>query len=317
MDEILLVERLAAIGWKVSGAVEVGPGDDAAVLAGGLVVSTDLMVEDVHFSFDWIAPADAGFRAGAAALSDMAAMGAVPEALLVSLALPGSDAALGEELQRGVRAAGDRVSAPIVGGDVSRSPGAVVVDVVAVGRAPDSVARRSGARPGQDLWVSGTLGGAAAAVAAWSRGERPKAAARKRFVRPPDRTRLGHALAAQRLCASMIDISDGLVADARRIAHASEAAIRVLQERVPVDEAAGGDLNRALEGGEDYELMFTAHPDARSRILALGRELSVQLTRIGSVAKGAVVFLEDGKGRRRAPGRGGYDHFADSPGGPA
>lgn len=316
MDEIRLVERLAAIGWKGSRAVELGPGDDAAVLRGGIVVSTDLMVEDVHFSFDWIAPAEAGFRAGAAALSDMAAMGAVPEALLVSLAIPGDATALGEEMQRGVRAAGDRVGAPIVGGDVSRSPGAVVVDVVAVGRAREVAVRRSGARPGQDLWVSGVLGGAAAAVDAWSRGDRPGPAARERFVSPPDRTRLGVALAARGLCASMIDISDGLIADARRLARASEATILVSPDRVPVDENLGGHLNQALVGGEDYELMFTAHPDAKSGILALGRELSVQLTRIGSVGDGAGVFLQDGEGRRRIPGPGGYDHFALPPGDP-
>ena len=316
MDEARLVERLAAIGWKGSASVELGPGDDAAVLSGGLVVSTDMMVEGVHFSFEWITPAEAGFRAAAAALSDMAAMGAVPEALLVSLALPPDDPALGEELQRGAGAAADRVAAPIVGGDVSRSPGPVVVDVVAAGRADRNVVKRSGAQPGHDLWVSGVLGGAAAAVAAWSHGQRPEPEARVRFIRPPDRTPLGAALAGREFAASMIDISDGLLADARRLALASEAGIRVVQRRVPVDETAGGDLNQALQGGEDYELMFTAHPGSKSGILALGRELSVQLTRIGSVGEGAGVLLEDAEGRRRAPGRGGFDHFTASSGDP-
>ena len=316
MEETRLVERLAAIGWHGSAAVDVGPGDDAALLRGGLVVSTDLMVEDVHFSRDWISPADAGFRAAAAALSDLAAMGAAPEALLVSLALPGDDLTVGEEVQRGVRAAGDRVSAPVVGGDVSRSPRTLVLDVVAVGRAHGTVVKRSGAEPGHDLWVSGVLGGAAAAVAAWSRGASPEPEALRRFTRPPDRTGLGRALAARELCGAMIDVSDGLLADARRLARASEAGLRVLQDRVPVDETAGGDLNQALEGGEDYELMFTAHPGAKSRILALGRELSVQLTRIGSVGEGTGVVVEDPEGRRRIPGPGGYDHFAAPPGAP-
>ena len=316
MEEHTLVERLAAIGWRGSAAVELGPGDDAAVIRGGILVSTDLMVEDVHFSLDWIAPAEVGFRAAAAALSDMAAMGAVPEALLVSLALPGDDPAVAEDLQRGVRAAGDRVSAPVVGGDVSRSPRGLVLDVVAVGRARAAVVKRSGAEPGHDLWVSGALGGAAAAVAAWSRGASPGPEARGRFTRPPDRTRLGRALAGRELCSAMIDVSDGLVADARRLAGSSRVGIRVLQDRVPVDEAAGGDLNQALEGGEDYELMFTAHPGAKSRLLALGRELSVQLTRIGSVGEGKGVVVEDRQGRRRNPGPGGYDHFAAASGDP-
>ena len=314
MDETELVERLAAIGWKGSRGVILGPGDDAAVLRGGLAVSTDMMVEGVHFSFDWVTPTEAGFRAGAAALSDMAAMGASPEALLVSMALPAGDPELGEALQRGVRAAGDRVGAVIAGGDVSRTPRAVVLDVVVVGRVRDGGVRRSGAQPGDDLWVSGVVGGAAAAVAAWSQGREPAPAARVRFAAPPDRTGLGRALAAQGLASAMIDISDGLVLDAKRLAKASSVAIRVRRDLVPVDTEAGGDLNRALEGGEDYELMFTAHPKGKERVLALERELSVQLTRIGTVGQGADVALEDSEGRRVRPGRGGYDHFADPSG---
>lgn len=318
MDELSLIERLVAIGWKGSRAVIQGPGDDAAVLRGGIAISTDLMVEGVHFSFDWIAPAEAGFRAGAAALSDMAAMGAAPEAVLVSLAVAG-DPSLCEELQRGVRRAGDRVGVAVVGGDVSRSPGPAVVDVVAVGRAWEPC-RRSGAEAGQEVWVSGVLGGAAAAVAAWSAGGQPAPAARARFASPPNRVPLGKALAERRLARAMIDISDGLVRDAGQVARASGARLRILQDAVPVDAAAGGDLNLALEGGEDYELMFTAPAGKEAGILDLGRELSVRLTRIGSVDAGSVegsavegstgVVLEDGEGGRTAAGRGGYDHFA-------
>ncbi len=315
VDEIELVERLAAIGWKGSRAVLLGPGDDAAVLRGGLAVSTDLMVEGVHFNFDWVTPTEAGFRAGAAALSDMAAMGAAPAALLVSMALPPDDPALGEALQRGVRAAGDRVGAMIAGGDVSRAAGSVVLDVVAMGRVRDRGVRRSGAKPGDDLWVSGVVGGAAAAVAAWSQGREPAPAARARFAAPPDRTGLGRSLAAQELASAMIDISDGLVLDARRLSAASRVGVRLRRDHVPVDAAAGGDLNQALGGGEDYELMFTAHPKSTEGILALGREVSVQLTRIGTVGEGTDVVLEDREGRQERPaGRSGYDHFAHSSG---
>ena len=308
IDETTLIERLVAIGWKGSRAVLVGPGDDAAVLRGGLTISTDLMVEGVHFDFDWISPAEAGFRAGAAALSDMAAMGAQPAALLVSMAVSG-DPRLCEELQRGLRQAGDRVAAPIAGGDVSRSPGPAVVDVVAVGRARSPVLR-GGAGPGEDVWVSGELGGAAAAVSAWSAGGQPAPAARKRFASPPDRVPLGVALAARNLARAMIDVSDGLVTDARRIARASGVELRLQQALLPLDPVAGGDLNVALEGGEDYELMFTAPAGTRTRITELGQEMAVRLTRIGSVERGADVVLEDREGRRIAPGRGGYDHFA-------
>ena len=307
MDENELVRRLVSIGWRGSRAVRLGPGDDAAFLRGGLVLSTDLAIEGVHFRFDWISPEEAGFRAGAAALSDLAAMGSVPEALLVSLAVHG-DPSVAEALQRGVRGAGDRVGVAIIGGDVSRSPGPAVVDVVAVGRAR-TVVTRGGAEVGQGVWVTGSLGGAAAAVAAWSAGAEPDSQARERFVAPPDRVPLGVSLAAAGLARAMIDVSDGLVADARRVADASGVMIRIGTGVVPVD-AGAGDLNLALEGGEDYELMFTAPAGAGSRIRALGQEMAVALTRIGRVEEGTGVVLEDSRGRRSVPGRGGYDHFA-------
>lgn len=324
MDETALVARLVAAGWKGSRDVLLGPGDDAAVLRGGLVASTDLSVEGVHFRFEWMAAPEVGFRAAAAALSDMAAMGARPMALLVSLAVP-PDPDLAEELQGGARRAADRVSVPIAGGDVSRSPGPVVIDVVALGRAPHGLVRRSGAEPGYDLWVSGELGAAAAAVAAWSAGREPPAAARSRFAAPPDRVPLGRALAARDIARSMIDVSDGLLADARRLAEASGVAMVVRDDRVPVDPcahlepgptgpAAGPDaarpLNFALEGGEDYELMFTAESGAEGRLKVLGKELSVSLTRIGTVERGQGVVRESPEGRRRVESPGGHDHFA-------
>ncbi|MDE2875302.1 MAG: thiamine-phosphate kinase [Gemmatimonadota bacterium] len=313
MNENELVRRLVSIGWRGSRAVRLGPGDDAAFLRGGMVISTDLAVEGVHFRLDWISPEEAGFRAGAAALSDLAAMGAAPEALLVSLAVRG-EPSLALELQRGVRAAGDRVGVAIVGGDVSRSPGPAVLDVVAVGRAR-TVTVRGGAEVGQGVWVSGALGGAAAAVRAWEAGTEPDPRARERFVAPPDRVTLGVALADAGVARAMIDISDGLVADARRVADASRVMIRLDAGAIPVDDGAG-DLNLALEGGEDYELMFTAPAGAGSRIRALGQEMAVALTRIGRVDEGEGVVLEDSLGRVRAPGRGGYDHFATpDPGG--
>lgn len=321
-----------------------GPGDDAAVLRGGLVVSTDMMVEGVHFRFDWVSAQEAGFRAGAAALSDMAAMGARPVALLVSMALP-RDPAVGVELQRGVRRAGDRVGVAVAGGDVSRSSGPVVVDVVALGRARQ-VVPRSAAAPGHELWVSGALGGAAAAVAAWSTGADPLPGARERFVTPPNRVPLGRALAREGLARAMIDISDGLLADAHRLAAASGAKIVVWEDAVPLDPAVTepsasghqsgrpprqptatprqpsdmprppsgaphqGDLNPALVGGEDYELLFTAETGSADRIRALAQELALSITCVGTVEAGSGLVLEGVNGRRNVAGDHGWDHFA-------
>ena len=305
-----LVERLAAIGWKGSRAVLLGPGDDAAVLRGGFTISTDIAVEGVHFRFEWVSAEEAGFRAGAAALSDLAAMGAVPLALLVSMAVPGDgDHSVAHDLQRGVRRSGDRVGVAIIGGDVSRSPGPVVLDVVVVGKAVGFVSR-GGAEPDHHLWVSGSLGGAGAAVSAWSVGKSPDPAARIRFAAPPNRIPLGRALAGRGIARSMIDLSDGLIPDAGRIAAMSGARICIQTHRVPADPCTCGDLNLALVGGEDYELMFTANPGMESRILALGEELSVPLIRIGMVEAGTGVVLEDERGRRTHAGDAGFDHFA-------
>ena len=308
--EAEIVERLVRIGWRGSRAVRLGPGDDAAFLRGGLVISTDLAVEGVHFRLDWIDAEEAGFRAAAAALSDMAAMGAKPEALLVSLAVPPSSPELAASVQRGVASAANRVEVAIVGGDLSRIAGPVVVDVVTVGRA-HAVVTRNGAKPGHAVWVTGALGGAAAAVAAWSGGRSPHPAARGRFASPPNRVPVALELARRGLARSMIDISDGLVVDAGRVANASCALLALRRDLVPVHPGAEGDLKLALHGGEDYELMFTAHPSGRTRIQTMGRELSVQLTRIGTVVEGEGVVLEGREGRRTRPGRGGHDHFAD------
>ncbi|MYB98048.1 MAG: hypothetical protein F4X60_05765, partial [Gemmatimonadetes bacterium] len=186
------------------------------------------------------------------------------------------------------------------------------------GRAWASVGRGAG-RPravggggrwgGLGVWISGSLGGSAAALATWLEGMEPDLQLLERFVTPPDRVPLGVALAAAGLARAMIDISDGLVSDARRVADASGVMIRIDTAAVPV-AAGAGDLNLALEGGEDYELMFTAPAGAGSRIRALGQEMAVTLTRIGRVEEGTGVVLRDPRGRRTVPGRGGYDHFA-------
>ncbi len=309
MNEACLLERLIATGWRGHRSVLLGPGDDGAVLRGGWVLATDLSVEEVHFRFDWIAPEEAGFRAAAAALSDLAAMGAEPVALLVSLAVP-NDSPQCEALQRGIRDAGDRVGAAIAGGDLSRSPGPVMIDVVVVGRTQTPLTR-SGAMPGDALWVSGSLGGARAAVAAWSAGSGPPAGARRRFVRPPDRTGLGMALAKPGLATSAIDLSDGLARDAAHLARSSGTALVLESEHLPLD-AAAGDLRGALAGGEDYELLFTAPPTATDRLAELGRALDVPLTRIGTVEKGEGVILQKLNGERTPAPTCGYDHFAAS-----
>ncbi len=297
--------------------VVVGPGDDCAVLDGGAgawAVSVDLSVEGVHFRRSWLTPEEIGWRAASAALSDLAAVAAEPAAVLLALALPDADARSGAAvaLQRGAASAARAVGAAVVGGDVTRTPGPLTVDVVVLGRVQRPLLR-SGARPGDELWVTGRLGGAAAAVAAWERGEEPTPSLRSAFVRPTPRVREALWLAATGHLHALIDLSDGLAGDAGHIAAASGCRVVVSGPRVPV---AGGTprgraaLSLALSGGEDYELLLAAAPGALAPLAAdFEARFGVPLTRVGGVEEGEGVVLDRGDGAGAVPLAGGYDHF--------
>jgi thiamine-monophosphate kinase len=170
--EFDLIRRLVADDQPLPPEVRVGPGDDAAVLEGGWVVTMDLSVEDVHFRRAWLSDHEIGYRAGAAALSDVAAMAATPVAVLVALAGPRGGGVDLAAVQAGVREIASELGASVIGGDVSGSPGALVVDVVALGRTAWPVLR-DGAEPGDHVWVTGRLGAAAAAVRMWEAGREP------------------------------------------------------------------------------------------------------------------------------------------------
>jgi thiamine-monophosphate kinase len=300
--------------------IEVGPGDDAAVLEGGWVVSTDLSVEDVHFRRSWLTDEEIGYRAAAAALSDLAAMAAAPVGVLVSIAAPRGGRVSVTEVQAGVRAAAASVGAAVIGGDLSRSPGPLFIDVVVLGRS-DRPVSRGGARAGDELWVSGTLGAGAAAVHVWNAGSAPSAALRERFARPVPRVALALELAGAGVPAAMLDLSDGLAGDAGHLAAASGVGIVIEVDSVPVDPGARtvlGDeaaLEAALHGGEDFELCFVTRPgmiDTPPREAADdARVHSAGLTRIGRVVEGAGVHLQSATGSVTPAERGGYDHWSD------
>lgn len=334
-------------GLPTAPGVRVGPGDDGAVLDDGLVVSCDMSVEGVHFSLDWITPGEAGSRAVAVALSDLAAMGATPRGILVALALaPDGPAgvagptgpagmagsALEEELMTGVREAADRFSAPLLGGDLTvsgpsahRSEGpsnaGLVIDVMVLGHATAPLLR-SGARPGDVLWVSGPLGGAAAAVHAWQDGREPGPAQRRAFATPTPRLELGTRLAASGGATAALDLSDGLAMDAHRLARASGVRLVLDAWRLP---RASPDPDHVLRGGDDYELLWTAPAemcgaDSRVRMEELGRELELELTAVGHVAEGDGVWLRanphaDPDADLEPLEPGGWDPFRDEPGG--
>jgi thiamine-monophosphate kinase len=311
--EFDLIRRFVDADAPLPPEVLVGPGDDAAVLEGGWVVTTDMSVEDVHFRRAWLTDREIGYRAAASALSDVAAMAARPVAVLASLAAPTAGGLDVEAVHGGVREAGEAVGAGVVGGDLSRSPGPLVIDVVALGRT-DRPILREGAAAGDEVWVTGTLGASAAAVQLLERGGNVPTSLREAFARPRPRVREALWLAERRVPRALVDLSDGLAGDAAHVAAASGVRITLDAAAIPVAPAAVSALRAeaafeaALHGGEDYELCFVAAPGSVDAP-GFAREHGVALTRVGRVSAGEGVWLHDWEGETRPLARGGFDHW--------
>jgi len=300
-----------------------GVGDDAAILRArrgrDLAVSADMLVAGRHF-FPGADPARLGHKALAVNLSDMAAMGATPRWALLSVALPGVDARWLAAFMRGFMRLARRHGVDLVGGDTTRGP--LNLSVQIIGEVPAGRAlRRDGARAGDDVWVSGTIGDAALALAAMRRRlpltRRERARLEEKLHAPVPRVALGEALRGLSRCA--IDVSDGLVADLGHICERSRLAAVVEFERIPVSKVLARHLDRpvahaaVLAGGDDYELLFTAGRSRREAIARLSRRLRLPLTRIGAIGprrgRGALVTVLDADGRPVPVGKTGYKHF--------
>ena len=311
ISELALIERLAGLAVLRPG-VEIGIGDDAAVLAGDppMVVTQDLLIDDVQFRRRTSSLLDIGHKAIAVNLSDLAAMGAVPVAVFVGLVLPQtmplttSDV---EELYRGMEAVASEHSATIAGGDITIGP-VLTLAVTAVGRMPAGVAaaRRSGARPGDLVCVTGPLGAAAAGLLVLDHPELATGvdhapALRDSARRPAPRLAAGQRLAAAGVHA-MLDCSDGLALDALRIAQASGVTVAIELADVPIAAgvaAVAANARRdadllAATGGEDYELIVAAPPE---RIDALRRDVEFPLIAVGTVTAGPPELLVTREGR--------------------
>jgi thiamine-monophosphate kinase len=292
-------------------------GDDCALLPGGsytIALSTDVSVETVHFRLDWLRLEEVGWRAVAAALSDLAAEAAAPEGALVALVAPAS--ATERELSAvmsGAGAAASAVGASIMGGDLSSGP-VWSITVTVIGRAISPISR-AGARPGDGVWVTGVLGGARAALEAWRRGDAPASLARAAFAHPEPRIAAGRWLAAHGAHA-MLDISDGLGGDAGHLAAASGVALKLELDRLPVASDVVAEARRlnvspqqfAAEGGEDYELLVALPADfGADGAREFQRDCGIALTRLGEVEQGGGV-------RAMLAGRPvlltGFNHFS-------
>ena len=328
VGEHALLARLIARLPRTSPTVLVGPGDDAAVLAPirneRIVVTTDAVVEGVHFLRAFSTPADIGHKALAVNLSDLAAMGATPRWALLSLVLPGSMPVSDvEELVDGLAALARRHGVSVVGGNITRTNGALVVDVTAGG---DIGSRRwltrSGAKPGHEIYISGAIGGAAAGLemlrAPVTGSELPVTGCVLRHRRPEPRVRLGVAMARAKAARAAMDLSDGLADALKQVASASGVGVKIDAENLPIDPCArewwasrGTDpVIAAVSGGDDYELLFAVAPRSGGALRSVARHVAEPpLTKIG-------VFTKDPRelvivrGTREDALPEGFEHFA-------
>jgi thiamine-monophosphate kinase len=306
--------RIAEIARRLempSRDVALGIGDDAAVLAPSphaQVWSVDAQVEGVHFRHDWLAPAEIGYRAFVAALSDLAAMAARPRAALISLVVP---AALAEAelyaLVDGVAEAQREYGCPVAGGNLAAG-GELSITTSVLGESAAAALTRAGARAGDDLYVTGELGGAGLGLRLLQRGMRDRGPASVQRWRRP-RARIAEGLALAGTASAAIDVSDGLLQDLGHIASASRVGFEIELERLPLHDelhALGSELGlaawaAACTSGEEYELLFTVAPGARPPFGS----------RIGRAVRTPGLVLRDARGAAvTAPTTGGFDHFA-------
>lgn len=324
IGEFGMIQRIRDLLGTPSERVFVGIGDDAAVLepsGKALVVTTDMLLEDVHFRLDWIGPADLGYKSIAVNVSDIAAMGGKPLAAFVSIALrPNTLVSFVDDLYEGAMEACSKFGLDIAGGDTSRGR-KTVIGVTVVGEADKALVRkRSDAKPGDSIFVTGALGASAGGLRILE-GDVPDYAVdeAKALIAAHRRPipRIDAAVAAAGAgCRAIEDISDGLAAELAHIAEASQVGVRIRAESIPlaagVREAAaflGEDpVDFALHGGEDYELVLTAPAEAVSGILNAVEKTGVILTEIGEIISERSLLISEG-GKESRLEAAGYSHF--------
>ncbi len=289
-DEQAVIDGICEHTSSPAAWVRVGPGDDGAVLADGTVLVADAMVHGIHWD-ERSTAADVGFKLARVNLSDVAAMGAEARWALLTLSLPRPvDPCWVRDFSRGLADGLDGV--PLVGGDTTRTEGPISASLTVGGQLVDHPLRRSGARPGDLLWVSGVLGAASMGFHA----AHPTTAQQQAWLRPQPPLALGPALALAGLASAAMDLSDGLAQDLARLCAASQVGARVDPGALPcpegLDRSASGWLQHATGWGEDFGLLFSSPPALQQAVVALGRKLQVPLTRIGTCTSAPQVVLE-------------------------
>ncbi len=330
IGEFGLIKRVRRHFARNKESIVIGIGDDAAAVrvpnSRLLLLTSDLLIEDVHFNLSYSSFFQIGRKALTANISDIAAMGGIPLYTLVSLAIPKKYRVEDiEHLYKGMMDLSLRLNISLVGGDTSYSRKDFFLSVSLIGQVEeDIILRRSGAKVGDCIFVTGTLGDSAAGLELLKGGLKPRARDKvlsylvRRHLEPDPRLREGRFIATNRLATSMIDISDGLAIDLHHICEESRVGAEIFEERIPISDKikrARTHLRRnplfyALGGGEDYELLFTADRRRKEEILRLCKKNGFNVSYIGNIVsskKGMTIIGPNGK--RRKLEMMGYEHF--------
>lgn len=318
-------------------------GDDCAVLPKDsrtdLVITTDLLVEDIDFRLSWTKPEFLGHKALAVSLSDVAAMGAKPVWAMLSIGIPEAiwKTEFVEKFYDGWFALAEKFGVELVGGDISKTPDKIVIDSIVAGEIKKGKAvLRSTAKEGDLIFVTGELGGAAAGLQLLDSGEKFEKSKYTnlllRQLKPQPQTEVGQFLSAKKLATSMIDLSDGLSSDLAHICQGSKVGAKIYPEKIPLDKdleklsakkktrirennfsrspVLPFSLSCALDGGEDFELLFTVNPKNQKKILRLKNELkNVAFTCIGEITNSTAIIELITKDNTKILTPKGYQHF--------
>lgn len=335
LGEFGLIEKIRKISALKSSRAAVGIGDDAAALKlsphSTLLATTDMLIEGVHFDLSYTDFHSLGWKSAAVNISDVAAMGGVPRFALTSLAIPPDASVEGiAEFYRGFKALSKKYDVELVGGDTCSSRKGFIVSVTVLGEVEKSMTvTRSGARTGDRIFVTGTLGDSAAGLELLKkRAQGAKSSIRnaksaiaklvKKHLKPVPRVEWGRKLALSGIASAMIDVSDGLSSDLGHICDQSGVGAEIHGDSIPLSNAirsARDFLRRplidyALSGGEDYELLFTAPPDKLKKLLSLG----IKVSEIGRITQVRHMHLANRTGGKTLLKMSGFDHFSGSGG---
>jgi len=324
IGEFGLINRIRKWTSTSNPALLKGIGDDVAVIETGKkvwLVTTDLLIEDIHFDLTWVDPFHLGRKALFVNLSDIAAMGGTPKYFLISLGIPKNlSLSFLSSFYRGLKDGTKRFGVDLIGGDTSVSR-KIIINICLLGEGKrGALLFRSGAGVGDDLFVSGTLGDAALGLKILRKNglhAKPIGLIQK-HLSPSPRIQLGQVLARNHWATAMIDVSDGLLIDTNHLLEESGVGARIWEDRIPLSKLYQKWIHSfskspypfALSGGEDYELLFTAPPKMRKRIAHLALSLQIPITPFGEIVpkkEGLYLIRKDGK--KYSPSRLGFEHF--------